>query len=673
MYEVELPPGMEERELLNILTAQREAAIGFDQDKQLNEDRARALDYYKGEHEGYVAKDLRVEGTARSKVVTTEVADFIETAMPDLMEIFGGSEDVLTFRPQSEEDEEQCKQETDHVRHVFYNENDGWQLLYNGIKDALLSKTGVWKYYWDPDPEYEEYETEADETGLMELQAMGLEITEVGEPDENGLFQVTARKMVRDGRVVVESVAPEDFAVSRHTVQLQDSDYSAHRTRATIQQLRQRGYDQEKIEQLQEEVDDEDVDFARDAAEEHYDEEDPGHDDLREVEVVEHYIRLDAEKSGDPQLYRVVTGNREQCILELEKRAQVEFSAICPFPMPHRFYGQSAADKIVPLQKWKTSITRLANDGFAFSLHQRPEIALSQVVEGKTIEQLVDNSPGKPFITKNGEGVKMHGSSADTPGMLQYLEYINTVVESRSGFTRNAQGLNPDTLHDTKGGAEILIGAAQKRVRLMARLFAETGLRDLFLGIHELLRSNATMQQTVRLRGKWVQVEPSSWRRRADMDVNIGVGSGGREQDLMAVREFSGVLKEIVAAQGGPKGPIVTMDNLHGFGDYYADRLGIRGSERFLTDPEMAEQQQGQEIDPEAQKAMAEMQAKQQEFMSKMNLEQQKAFMKEETARMKMNMEAQLKLRQQDMEAALRREDRDAANITDVRFGGRVG
>ena len=171
MNEIELPEGMEEKELLNLLTAQREAAIGFDQDRELNEDRARALDYYKGLHEGYVKKDLPVSGNSRSRVVTSEVADMVETSLPDLMEIFTNGDDVLTFRPVGDEDEDSAEQESDYVRHVFFNENDGWMLLYNAFKDALISKTGIFKFYWDIDPEYEEYETEVTVEGVQEREA----------------------------------------------------------------------------------------------------------------------------------------------------------------------------------------------------------------------------------------------------------------------------------------------------------------------------------------------------------------------------------------------------------------------------------------------------------------------------------------------------------------------
>ena len=149
------PEEIDEKWLLGVLSSQREAAIGFDQDRDLNDDRERALDYYRGLHQGRVAKDLPVKQDNRSKVVTTDVADAIETALPDLIEIIA-QDGVLEFPGYGPEDEKLAQQETDYVRHVIWEQNDGFGVFYDAIKDALLSKTGVFKYYWDGAAEYEE-------------------------------------------------------------------------------------------------------------------------------------------------------------------------------------------------------------------------------------------------------------------------------------------------------------------------------------------------------------------------------------------------------------------------------------------------------------------------------------------------------------------------------------
>ncbi|WP_454762042.1 portal protein [Caulobacter segnis] len=156
--------------------------------------------------------------------------------------------------------------------------------------------------------------------------------------------------------------------------------------------------------------------------------------------------------------------------------------------------------------------------------------------------------------------VQSSGLNFDT---LAHLEYFATVAEQRTGVVRNAQGLNPDTLHDTAKGAEQLMMLAQKRMRMIARTFAETGVKDLFLGVHALLRQHATKQRMARLRNKWVPVDPASWSVRNDMTIEVGLGSSGREHDLLVMDRVTNMQAAIVQAEGGYNGPLVTAQNIY--------------------------------------------------------------------------------------------------------------
>jgi hypothetical protein len=166
---------------------------------------------------------------------------------------------------------------------------------------------------------------------------------------------------------------------------------------------------------------------------------------------------------------------------------------------------------------------------------------------------------------------------------------------------------------------------------MMARQFAEGGVRDLFLGVHDLLRSNATVADTIRLRNKWVQIDPQSWSRRKDVTIEIGIGSGNRDERAMKLMAFADRIGGIVEMQGGPSGPLVTPENIYQLAEAVADSMGIKAPERFITNPADAPPQEPQP-DPEAMKAQAEMQAmqaklqmQQQEAQAKMQLDQQRA------------------------------------------------
>ena len=136
-----------------MLASEKSSALAAISAAQLMEDRADAMDYYLGD----MTKDMPAQD-GRSRAVSTDVADTIEGLMPSLMDIFAGSDEVVRFEPVGPEDEDAAQQETDYVNHVFMQRNPGFMVLYGFIKDALLSKTGLVKIWWE-EREQEERET----------------------------------------------------------------------------------------------------------------------------------------------------------------------------------------------------------------------------------------------------------------------------------------------------------------------------------------------------------------------------------------------------------------------------------------------------------------------------------------------------------------------------------
>lgn len=111
---------------------------------KLSGERADAMDYYNG----HMEKDMPApEG--RSQAVSSDVADTVEGMMPPLMEIFFGGDEVVKFEPVGPDDVKAAEQETDYVNHVFTQVNPGFLVTYSFIKDALLSKVGVVKVWWE--------------------------------------------------------------------------------------------------------------------------------------------------------------------------------------------------------------------------------------------------------------------------------------------------------------------------------------------------------------------------------------------------------------------------------------------------------------------------------------------------------------------------------------------
>lgn len=720
-------PVYTDEELLAIVADERRRSVGFDLDNdELASSRTKALEYYKGEMDDVPALPNR------SKAVSTDVAEAVETLLPDLVEIFTGGEDVATFRPVGKEDEDGAAQETDYLNHVVFNENPGFLILYTMFKDGLLQKTGVVKFWWDAvPPEVAEEHYSGQNAAQLQIaiqaaQEQGAGVRDIAQTvgdDGQPAFSFCVYRAKPRAKARITAVPPDDFTVSSDTVTLADAPYCAMRSRPRVQDLIAEGYDAELVESLPTGTSyDQTVAQARDTAGEHDHSPDMGgKGGLRFVEVVEHYIRL-ANAEGEIELWQIVTGAGEKVLLHKEKFDAVPYAAITPYLTPHRFYGRSVADLLMEIQRIKTALTRMALDSGYFALNQRHEVALDQANQF-TIGDLLRNEPGVPVRSKTGSAVRAISAGNLNFDAFGALEYFSTVAEHRTGIARNAQGLNPDTLHDTAKGAAALMGAAQKRVRLIARIFAETGIKDMYLGLHAVIRKNANAAAKVRLRGKWVEVDPTSWGARSDMAIHVGLGSGGRDHDLMMLQMQIGAVEKLVA---GGKANLVTDRNLYNLTKRLFEKTGTRDPESFITepkestgepaapppDPKVIEAQgkaQAQVIEAQSKAAqeLAETQAKLSRAAAAQAFDQQQADQQAQRdheramakiaadthlGEIRIAEEVRLKQRQQDAEFALGRDQLDmeaaleeqaqvmgqdadgGANLGDgVQFGGEIG
>ena len=581
---------MNETQLLATLRRDIDQSTG-DYYEKLNLERAKALRYYLGE-------PLGNEKKGRSSLITTEVADTIEGMLPQILKVFVASERAVFFDPVGPEDEQAAKQETDYVNHVFYKENEGFHILYSWFKDALLSKNGIVKYYW------EEKETVVTEsyTGLDESELMTLlsdDDVEIVEQTENleevqgpmgptvvSFYDVKIRRTEMDGKVRVENVPPEEFIidVEWNKQGLQDVPFCAHETEATISDLKARGFDVSEISKVAGSSTGEDYDnieeeerFA-DISDSVYgdDEQDSSPDpSMRRVKLTECYKRVDFDGDGYAELRRILLVN-EKHIIENEEIDYVPFESITPIVMTHRFFGRSAADQSMDIQLQKTMLTRNIMDNLYLINNQR-----HAVVEGEVnLGDLLDSTPGS--------AVRM-----SAPGMVQplptqpfnghafgMLEYFDSIKENRTGQTKYNQGMDADSLNKTATGINRIMDASAQRMELIARLFGE-GVKRLMLGIHRLLLQNQDKQKVIELRGQWVPISPNEWKDRTNMSVVVGLGTENRDKMLGHLMTIVGIQKE--AMQGGLS--MVNEANLYNTAVKLIENAGLKHPNLYFTDP----------------------------------------------------------------------------------------
>jgi len=614
---------LSDADLCSILQAEKQNSVGFENGTELEKKRRTALEYSKGE-----MKDV-VSLPNRSKATSTDVADAIETVLPDLMEIFTGGEDVASFDPQGNEDEEAAKQEIEYVKYVAFRKLRGWRLLYTAIKDALQVDTGILKTWWeDKEATDEQSFNGITAPQMMMLEQNGFTITEKTSmgagPDGVELFDVDASMSYDDGCIKCAAIDPNNLSVAPDTVDISDATYCVVRSFPRAQSLIDQGFDKKLVDRLPDYPNrgDEQTEQSRDLANES-DSANAGASNklLRTVQVLEHWVRIDGNQDGKTELWRIQTD--EQCNIILDKRQvnRIGLAVGTPFIQTHRFYGQSLADKLIEIQKIKTALVRMMLDSGYFAMNQRVEVA-KDLASDETMDDVLRNEPGMPIrVQKPGAVNPVQAGQLGFDVQLA-LEYVSTMAEQRSGVVRNAQGLNPDTLHDTKGGALALMGMAQKRVRMIARVLAETLVKDWYLNIHALSRTHNTRSEKIRLNGKPpVDIDPSTFGNRADMVIEVGVGSGGKDMELVVMEKMLEFQQAVVALQGGMSGPLVTADNAYNLLKRYSERAGFKAPEQFWSNPAEAEPQPPQP-DPAMAKVEADAKAKQAEMQMNGQLKQ---------------------------------------------------
>jgi hypothetical protein len=636
-----------ESELKAILAAERAAALGSTPGSRLANERERALSYYLGD----MTRDMP-SLAGRSTAVSSDVADTVEGMMPELMEIFAGGDEVVMFTPVGPEDEEAAAQETDYINHVFWEQNEGFLVLYSMIKDALLQKLGIAKVWWEKGEKSERetyYNQTADAFALITSDP-AIEVIEHSEHD--GLHDVTVVRKSSYGCVRVEAVPPEEFGVAATARSLRDARYCYHLVIRRVSDLIAQGYDAEQVRSLKPTTSLTNIERTRrDTVQEGltFFASDASNDAAREVEVIEHYIYLDYEQDGNPGYYRIVTGGEDGEVLRLNGKPDIEridripFAAITPVIITHRLIGRSIADLVIDIQRIKTAILRGMMDATYLAVYPRPEVAQSHATP-ETLNDLLTFRAGAPIRVRQPGGISWTKAPDVAQQMFPVLQYLDAQREWRTGVTRQGQGVDPNALQNQVATiAHQMFNAAQAKIRLIARIFAQTGIRDLFLLLHETVRKHGEQAQIVRLRNRWVEVDPRNWKTRKDMTVNVGLGYGSRTERLAGLQMLIAAQKEALAAG------MVSPRNLWESAQELARLLGHRNAERFFVEPgsEPADPMSApiqQPPDPKLQEIAARIEIEKTQALADAATEEKKAQFEMELERQRFEFQKELEL-----------------------------
>ena len=615
-------------ELVARIEQEESLAYGVN-DSQLSNDRAEAIDYYLGEPFGN-----EVEG--RSQVVSYDVQDTIEAALPQLLKVFVAGDKVVQFDPKGPEDQEAADQETDYINHVVMEQNQGFNIFYVWFKDALLSKNGYVKVYSEEYEETEEYEykglTDAqlqmlasdDKTEVLEHTAYADPSVDLAMLQQQAMMQgqdpaMVMQPMLHDvklkvteteNKICIKNVAPENIMVSVDATgpNLEDARFVQHREIMAASEIAEAfNMSIDKVKSIQDDVRDtfEEESNARDIYNEEYDRALLNDENL----VKDTYIVIDGER------WRIVVmGNT---IIYKEKCEYVPFACITPMIMPHRHIGRSYADLTMDIQLVKSTLIRGQLDNMYLANNGR--YAISDRVN---LDDMLTSRPGGIVRTvgEPGSAIMPLSHPPLPPTSFTMVEYMDSMKEKRTGVTAYNQGLDANTLNKTATGVQQIMNASQQRIELVARTFAETGVKELFKLVHYYVRTTLTKPDIIRLRNKWVEVDPREWKARKDLSISVGLGAGNKDQQLMHLNTILQAQRE--AIQIG----ITSPEKIYNALAKLTQNAGFKNPDEFWINPVNTPEQEGQKAPSEAEiMVQGQLQIEQQKAQAQMMQEQERS------------------------------------------------
>lgn len=568
-------------QLAALIASEENGAVTYH--SQIARNRAKLMDYY-----NQLPYGDEVDG--QSQIVTSDVADTIEWMLPGLLRIFTQGSKIAKFESTASEYDDEAMEKEALANHIFLKENDGVLILHNMMKDALMQYSGTVKVYAE---EYQDTKTNAyeglsrEELTALEMTA-GVEVEDVEEVEnEDGEARFNAKKVKRVERIryVVENIPPEEFLFNESARDFKKLPFIGHRSPKTRSHLKQMGFDADVVDAL-----------PADSYFEHTEEKNARHHNSTRtgdnpsnhhpndtIYLGEYYYEVDVNEDGITELYKIFYAGSK--VLDKEECDEHPFGVIVPIPMPHKALGTCPAEQAADIQLRNTTLMRQMLDNIYQTNY--PRIAHSDKVD---IDDLLTPRPGGT--------VEVHTENADVAGhiqsiavqpliepMLLALEKTDSQREIRTGVSRFSQGLDPESLNKTATGFQGIREDGAQRLELIARLFADTGIKDIFRKIINVVAKHQSDALHISVMGKELDINPIEWQDETRVSVNVGLGSGDRKEKIVNLNYLLQKQEQYLAA----KLPIVDQAKMYKTLERLVHEVGLKDVEDYFNDPNKPE------------------------------------------------------------------------------------
>jgi hypothetical protein len=569
------------------------------------------LNYYLGNPTG-------TEQEGRSALISTDVADAIEWIIPQVMKSFTQNNEVVIFDPISPDDEKQAELESEFVYDILMKQNDGFILIHQFVKDALMQRNGILKVYYEDEEEIdtEEYTGLSQEQLQMLIADKSVEVLTLSEmPDFTfdgqpiSTYNVKIKITANSGKICIDAVPPEQFRVSNqhNSINLDTARFTSHIVTKSVSDLIEEGYDPEIVQNLAQ------ADLLRSSyrfGAQHENTLIPTSfvEDISSklVDVCECFLKLDMDGDGIASPMKITVGNSLPPTVVLSKE-EVDYSpwvACTAIIMSHKFKGLSIYDRLKQIQDNKTYLLRNIMDNMYLQNNQRNVIVEGQV----NIDDMLVSRPGGIIRAKRLDAITPLQTPQIGDAGFTMMKYLDEVKAGRVGVSAEGSA-TPQNIGNNVGseGVERMMNAKEELIGLLIRVIAETGIKPLCTKIRDLAVKHIDTVQDFKFKGEWVQVNPSSWKPRQKTTVRVGTGTGDHQKQLAAVTQVTQIQAQIAQT---PLGYMIAPGKVYSALDDLCKFSGLNGATRYFIDPASPE---GQKAAQQAQQSAQQASQKQEQ------------------------------------------------------------
>lgn len=521
-------------DIMTKVSAKAAESVGW-YDSRLSRERERVTQYYNG-----VLPKRQSDGS--SSYISTDVYDAVETSKCILLETFSGGDDIAQFDPDNAMSADDCRVATQYASYVIFRENDGHTLFNGVLHDGLTARAGVAKVYWEEKYDrteetfdrlsHDEAHAVASHDSVEEFEGTHDEDTHDLPPDQHTYSGNLTRKK-NASKITCEGVAPEEFLISPRAISIAKAPYCGHRTLKTKAELIDNGYDKQKVNALRSD-DPKNVDFSPEAlarnqpVETGNSDNDPIDPSMEMVLLYESYVRMQIDPARGTRLYKICHVG-DQMLDEPEEVDKAPFITYVPLPVPHLFYGNNFAGRVIPTQNARTVLMRGVLDHTSISTNPR-----WQVVNGGLMNprELLENRMGGLVNVRRPDTVVPLAQNNLNPYVFNVMELLTKDKEQSTGTSSLSTGMNKDAVSTQNSSALIdsMMQASGQRSKIAARNFAYGFFVPLMLEVIRLAIIHEDKQKIIEVGGAPINVSPQDWTERKTCSVSMHLGYGEKDK-----------------------------------------------------------------------------------------------------------------------------------------------